>query len=69
MQQQVQAVVGGSNFQMRGKIRAMTHVPDRLLVIHAIVTSRLDYHNGILIVNSIKRLQPVQNNDQKGAII
>lgn len=67
MEKQVQTVVRSANFHMRriAKIRHFLDTDICAKVINATVTSRLDYHNGLLCGihdKHIKSLQLVQNN-------
>jgi hypothetical protein len=67
MEKQVQTVVRSANFHIRriAKIRHFLDTDTCAKVINATVTSRLDYHNGLLCGihdKHIKSLQLVQNN-------
>ena len=67
MEQQVKAVIRSINFHLR-RISKIWHNLDKATcekVIHSVITSRLDYHNGLLFGVSDKllnRLQIAQNN-------
>ena len=66
MEKQISAVVRSANFHLRriGQIRCHLDNDTCAKTIHATVTSRLDYHNGLLagIPNTqLRRLQLVQN--------